>query len=229
LGVSVFAAVDENLTQAIIGGAVSHTEVALGGHHTPVMEPSPFAIPAKKLAMWLFIISDIMTFAACLVAYGFLRNATPNWPRPFQSYTIIRVMLMTFILVTSSLFMVLAVRAARAGNRPAAFRWMMITMAAGILFVLLHIREWFAMIAQGVTLFKNPWGTGLFGGAYFSVTGMELLHVIAALIAFVIIGLGYKRGRYTSDDVENLGLFWQFINIVWMFVVPLVYLMNVAS
>jgi heme/copper-type cytochrome/quinol oxidase subunit 3 len=208
---------------------VSHTEVVLGGHHTPVMEPSPFAIPAKKLAMWLFIISDVMTFAACLIAYGFLRNANPNWPRPFQSSTIISVMLMTFILVTSSLIMVLAVRAARAGDRQAAFRWTMITLVAGILFVILHIREWYEMIGQGVTLFKNPWGTGLFGGAYFSVTGMELLHVIAGLIALLIVGVGYKRGRYSSDDIENCGLFWQFINIVWMFVVPLIYLMNVAS
>jgi heme/copper-type cytochrome/quinol oxidase subunit 3 len=208
---------------------VSHTEVVLGGHHTPVIEPSPFAIPAKKLAMWLFIISDIMTFAACLIAYGFLRNANPNWPRPFQSSTIISVMLMTFILVASSLIMVLAVRAARAGDRQAAFRWTTITLVAGILFVILHIREWFEMIGQGVTLFKNPWGTGLFGGAYFSVTGMELLHVIAGLIALLIVGVGYKRGRYSSDDIENCGLFWQFINIVWMFVVPLIYLMNVAT
>jgi heme/copper-type cytochrome/quinol oxidase subunit 3 len=208
---------------------VSHSDVALGGHHTPVMEPSPFAIPAKKLAMWLFIISDIMTFAACLIAYGFLRNSTPDWPRPFQSSTIVSVMAMTFILVTSSLTMVLAVRAARAGDKPGAFRWTMITLVAGILFALLHIREWSGMIGQGVTFFKNPWGTGLFGGAYYSVTGMELLHVIAGLLALLIIGLGYKSGRYTSDDVENCGLFWQFINIVWMFVVPLIYFMNIAS
>jgi len=193
------------------------------------MEPSPFAIPAKKLAMWLFIISDIMTFAACLIAYGFLRNSTPDWPRPFQSSTIVSVMAMTFILVTSSLTMVLAVRAARAGDKPGAFRWTMITLVAGILFALLHIREWSGMIGQGVTFFKNPWGTGLFGGAYYSVTGMELLHVIAGLLALLIIGLGYKSGRYTSDDVENCGLFWQFINIVWMFVVPLIYFMNIAS
>jgi heme/copper-type cytochrome/quinol oxidase subunit 3 len=208
---------------------VSHSEVALGGHHTPVMEPSPFAVPAKKLAMWLFIISDIMTFAACLVAYGFLRNATANWPRPFQSSTIIGVLIMTVILVTSALIMALAVRAARAGDRAATFRYTMLTLVAGLLFVLLHIREWFSMIGQGVTFFKNPWGTGLFGGAYFSVTGVELLHVIAGLIALLIIGLGYKSGRYTTVDVENIGLFWQFINIVWMFVVPLIYFMNLAG
>jgi cytochrome c oxidase subunit III len=208
---------------------VSHSDVALGGHHVPVMEPSPFAVPAKKLAMWLFIISDIMTFAACLVAYGFLRNSTPNWPRPFQSSTIVSVMVMTFILVTSSLIMVLAVRAAKVGDKAGAFRYSMLTLVAGLIFVVLHIREWMGMIGQGVTFYKNPWGTGLFGGAYFSVTGMELLHVIAALIALLIVSLGYKSGRYAAGDIENCGLFWQFINIVWMFVVPLVYLMNVAS
>jgi cytochrome c oxidase subunit III len=208
---------------------VSHSDVALGGHHVPAMEPSPFAVPAKKLAMWLFIISDIMTFAACLVAYGFLRNSTPNWPRPFQSSTIVSVMVMTFILVTSSLIMALAVRAAKAGDKAGAFRYSMLTLGAGVIFAILHIREWMGMIAQGVTFYKNPWGTGLFGGAYFSVTGMELLHVIAGLIALLIVSLGYKSGRYSAGDIENCGLFWQFINIVWMFVVPLVYLMNVAS
>jgi heme/copper-type cytochrome/quinol oxidase subunit 3 len=208
---------------------MSHSDVALGGHHVPVMEPSPFAVPAKKLAMWLFIISDIMTFAACLVAYGFLRNSTPNWPRPFQSSTIVSVMVMTFILLTSSLIMVLAVRAAKVGDKAGAFRYSMFTLLAGLIFAVLHIREWMGMIAQGVTFYKNPWGTGSFGGAYFSVTGLELLHVIAALIALLIVSLGYKSGRYSAGDIENCGLFWQFINIVWMFVVPLVYLMNVAS
>lgn len=208
---------------------MSHTDVAFGGQHRPAMEPSPFAVPAIKLAMWLFIISDIMTFAACLVAYGFLRNSTPNWPRPFQSSTITSVMVMTFILITSSFIMVLAVRAARAGDPAGAFRWTMFTLLAGALFAILHIREWFGMINQGVTFSKNPWGTGLFGGAYFSVTGMELLHVIAALIALLIVGLGYRSGRYGATHIENCNLFWQFINVVWMFVVPLVYLMNVAT
>lgn len=207
---------------------MSHADLGVGGH-TPAMEPSPFAIPAKKLAMWLFIIADTMTFAACLVAYGFLRNATPDWPRPFHSSTVITVMVMTFILVSSSLTMLLGVRAARAGERPAAFRWTFITLAGGIIFVLLHIRDWGGMIGEGVTLFKNPWGTNLFGAAYFSVTGIELLHVIGGVIALIIVGLGYRRGRYSSDDIENCGLFWQFINVVWMFVVPLVYLLNVAS
>jgi cytochrome c oxidase subunit 3 len=136
---------------------------------------------------------------------------------------------MTFLLVSSSLTMLLGVRAARAGDRPAAFRWTLITLGGGVIFVLLHLREWRNMIGEGVTLFKNPWGTTLFGAAYFSVTGLELLHVIGGVIALIIVGLGYRRSRYSSDDIENCGLFWQFINVVWMFVVPLVYLLNVAS
>src|SRR5258708_12590590 len=104
----------------MIGGAVSQADLAVGGH-TPAMEPSPFAIPAKKLAMWLFIISDIMTFAACLVAYGFLRNATPDWPMPFHSSTVISVMVITFILVSSSLTMLLCVPPPKAHPTPTAF------------------------------------------------------------------------------------------------------------
>ncbi|MGH9513773.1 MAG: cytochrome c oxidase subunit 3 [Terriglobales bacterium] len=199
------------------------------GHHVPAMEPSPFAIPAKKLAMWLFIISDVMTFAACLIAYGFLRNYTPNWPRPFDSSTVISVMIMTFIMVTSSLTMVFGLRAAKRDDRPAAFRWTLITMAGGIVFILLHLREWMGMIDKGVRMNTNPWGSNLFGGLYFSVTGLELLHVVAGVIALLIVGLGYKRGRYGATDIENCNLFWQFINIVWMFVVPFVYLSSLAK
>ena len=132
------------------------------------MTGSPFAIPTKKLAMWLFIIADTMTFAACLVAYGFLRNATPNWPRPFHS--IVNVALMTLILLTSSLTMLFGVRVAKMGDKAGALQWTMITALLGIGFALLHIREWLGLIGEGMTLFKNPWGTGLFGSAFFSVT-----------------------------------------------------------
>ena len=153
--------------------------------------------------MWLFIIADTMTFAACLVAYGFLRNGTPDWPRPFHSIT--NVALMTFILLTSSLTMLLGLQAAQAGDKAGAFRWTMITAVAGILFALLHVREWLGLIDEGMTLFKNPWGTGLFGASFFSVTGLHLTHVTAGVIALVVVGLRYKGGRYNADDIEVVG------------------------
>src|ERR1700719_2590768 len=165
-------------------------------HSTGLTIGPAFSLPTKKLAMWLFIIADTMTFAACLVAYGFLRNSTANWPRPFHS--IANVALMTFILLTSSLTMLLGVQAARAGDKAGAFRWTMITAVAGIVFALLHIREWLALIDEGMTLFKNPWGTGLFGASFFSITGLHLTHVTGGVIALIAVGVRYKGGRYTA-------------------------------
>ena len=183
---------------------MSTTQADMGMHSQGgVMETPAFSIPAKKMAMWLFIIADTATFAGCLVAYGFLRNGTPNWPRPFHSIT--NLAIMTFVLLTSSFTMLNGVRAARAGDKAGALRWTLITAAAGILFALLHIREWMALIDEGMTLFKNPWGTGLFGATFYSITGLHL-----------------------ADDLEVLGLYWHFVDSVWMFVVPLVYLLNLA-
>jgi cytochrome c oxidase subunit 3 len=205
---------------------VSQAEITMGGRSAGLTAGPAFSVPTKKLAMWLFIIADTATFAACLVAYGFIRNATPNWPRPFHSIT--NVALMTFILVTSSLTMLMGVRAARAGDKSGALRWTFVTAAAGIIFALLHVREWLALIGEGMTLFKNPWGTGQFGAAFFSITGLHLTHVTAGVIALIAVGIRYKGGRYKADDLEILGLYWHFVDMVWMFVVPLVYLLNLA-
>jgi cytochrome c oxidase subunit III len=201
-------------------------DINMEGHSSGLMAERPFSIPTKKLAMWLFIIADTMTFAACLVAYGFLRNGSPDWPRPFHSIT--NVALMTFILLTSSLTMLLGLQAARAGNKAGAFRWIMITAVAGILFAVLHINEWRELIGEGMTLFKNPWGTGLFGASFFSITGLHLTHVTSGVIALIVVGVRYKGGRYNADDIEVLGLYWHFVDLVWMFVVPLVYLLNLS-
>jgi cytochrome c oxidase subunit 3 len=205
---------------------VSQADLTMEGHSTGLVGERPFSIPTKKLAMWLFIIADTMTFAACLLAYGFLRNGSPNWPRPFDSIT--NVAVMTVILLTSSLTMLIAVRSAHAGDKSSAFRWTMITAVLGIAFAALHIREWFGLIDKGMTLFKNPWGTGLFGASFYSITGLHLTHVTCGVIAVLVVGVRYKGGRYNADDIEVLSLYWHFVDLVWMFVVPLVYLLNLS-
>jgi cytochrome c oxidase subunit III len=202
---------------------VSQPEITLKGEATAMAVPA-FSMPTKKLAMWLFIIADTATFAACLVAYGFLRNATTNWPRPFHNLT--NVGIMTFILISSSLTVLFGIEAAQAGDKRRAFRWIMITAVCGALFALLHLREWFALIGEGMRMFKNPWGTDIFGASFFSITGLHLLHVTGGVIALVAVGIRYMRGRYGPDDLEITGLYWHFVDLVWMFVVPLVYLMN---
>lgn len=206
---------------------MSHADIAM--QHAPAMTEPAFSVPARKMAIWLFIIADAATFAACLVAYGFLRNGNPSWPTPFKfSPTVINAMVMTFILITSSLTMLLGVRAAKAGDRAAAYRFTLITAVAGILFALLHLREWMGMIHEGVTLFHNPWGNGLFGASFFSITGLHLTHVVGGVVALLVVGARYNSGRLNADHLEVAGLYWHFVDLVWMFVVPFVYLMNVS-
>jgi len=205
---------------------VSQADLTMQGHSTGAMAPPAFSVPAKKMAMWLFIIADTATFAGCLVAYGFIRNSTPDWPRPFHGIT--NVALMTFILLTSSLTMLIGVRSAQKGDKAGAFRWTMITAVLGIAFAVLHLREWMGMIGEGATLFHNPWGTPLFGSLFFSITGLHLLHVSGGVIALIAVGIRYLGGRYKADDLEITGLYWHFVDLVWMFVVPLVYLLNLA-
>lgn len=205
---------------------MSQADLTVQGH-APVLSVGPvFAIPTKKLAMWLFIIADTMTFSACLVAYGFVRNGSATWPRPFHSIT--NVAIMTFVLLTSSLTMLIGLRAAQKGDKAKAFTWIMATALLGVIFAVLHIHEWMGLIGEGMRMFKNPWGDPLFGASFFSVTGLHLTHVTGGVIALLAVGMRYKRGRYNADDIEVLGLYWHFVDLVWMFVVPLVYLLNLA-
>jgi cytochrome c oxidase subunit 3 len=206
------------------------SEAHLTVSHSPDMETQEapaFSISHKKLVMWLFIISDAITFGALLFAYGYLRNATPDWPRPFEAPSVINASVMTFILVTSSLTMLIAIRAARAGDKSRAMTWSFITVVGGLIFALLHIKEWLGLIGEGLRLFSNPWGSNLFGAAFFSITGLHLTHVVGGCIAITVVTLGYKRGRYNQEDLEIWGLYWHFVDLVWMFVVPFVYLLNI--
>jgi cytochrome c oxidase subunit III len=205
---------------------VNGGNAVISQHPGELLEPSPFAVPSKKLAIWLFIIADGMTFAAVLIAYGFLRNASTNWPRPFHSS--INAAMMTFILITSSLMMLLAVRAAKLGNRKAATGWTLLTAGAGVIFAILHIREWLSLVDEGMTLWKNPWGDPIFGAAFYGVTGLHLLHVTGGILVLIGVAVAYKKGRYTADHIETVGLYWHFVDLVWMYVVPLIYLMNLS-
>ena len=201
---------------------MSETEVAVHGHGA-LMEESPYAIPSRKFTMWLFIISDAVTFGAFLMAYGFLRVGTPNWVRPFESGSVINVVVMTIVLITSSLTMLGAVDASKAGDKVKAMRFLYSTMALGAIFAALHLREWFGLFGRSITI-----GSGLFGQTFFTITGLHLLHVISGVIALFVVATKYSRDRLTPSHVETTGLYWHFVDLVWMFVVPLVYLTNIA-
>ncbi len=190
---------------------------------------SPFAIGSNKFGMWLFIVSDALTFSALLAAYTYCRMSTANWPTPFHfSPSIVFSTVMTLVLLSSSLTMVMGVHAMAHNNRKSAVGWILATMAGGAGFVILHSMEWLHLIRdEKVTPFGNPWGEPLFGATFFGITGLHMTHVTIGVIYLGFIAWGVARGKYDYEDVEVSGLYWHFVDLVWMFVFPLVYLMSV--
>lgn len=189
----------------------------------------PYSIGSKKLGMWLFIVSDTLTFAALLLTYSYCRLTNPNWPKPFPIVpAIVFSTIMTVVLLGSSLTMVMGVAAAHRGNRGATVKWMLATMLGGAIFCGLHATEWMHLIHEGLRPFANPWGgSPLFGATFFGITGLHMTHVAIGVIYLGIVATGFGRGKFSAEDVEVSGLYWHFVDLVWMFVFPMIYLMSV--
>jgi len=195
---------------------------------------APFATNTKKLGMWLFLLSDSLTFSTAILAYAYVRLASSSWPRPFEIYpAIANATFLTIILLSSSLTMVLAVAAAHRDQVSKAVMYIILTAIGGAAFVILHLGEWFRLFAEGVTPWSNQFtvdghpGDPLFGGTFFGLTGLHMLHVTIGVIYLCIIAIGFGRRKFNADHVEVSGLYWHFVDLVWMFIFPMVYLMSV--
>jgi cytochrome c oxidase subunit 3 len=179
--------------------------------------------------MWLFLVSDSITFGSLLISCMYARTASHDWPRPFPMWpSIAFATLMTFCLLTSSLTMAFAVDASKRGDRAGVVRNILFTMLGGIAFIVLHAREWLHLIDEGVRPWHNPWGAPLFGASFFGLTGLHMFHVFSGVIYLGIVALGARSGRRTHEDIEICGLYWHFVDLVWMFIFPLIYLLSVA-
>lgn len=189
----------------------------------------PYGVGHKKLGMWLFLLSDTLTFSALLIGYSYVRVANPNWPRPFHLWpSITMASLMTLILLSSSLTMVLGVMAAQRDDRGATVKYMLLTMLGGLAFIVLHSNEWLQLMGEGVRLWANPWGVPLFGATFFALTGLHMFHVATGVIYLGVIASGVRSGRFGCEDVEISGLYWHFVDLIWMFIFPLVYLLSAS-
>src|SRR3974377_1033252 len=172
-----------------------------------VYEPSLFGTYSKKIGMWLFLLSDSLTFGALLYAYSYGRISTANWPTPFHSESIVNATIMTAFLLTSSLTMVLAVRASVQKDAKNQTLWLLATMVCGAGFIILHGREWTKLIAEGLTLPMFPAVPGSesnpefvnvaklvpqFPSTFFTLTGMHMLHVTLGVIYLGVVALRRK-------------------------------------
>ena len=185
---------------------------------------SPFSVSWKKLMMWFFIVTDALLFAGLLASYGFVRLASPIWPSSGKVFHLSFIAFMTFVLISSSATMATAVGAARRGELSRAVRWVLATIAGGLLFLGCQAYEWTVLIGEGARLSSNPWGVPLFSAAFFVITGFHGSHVATGILVLSVLAARAARGRSSSESVAIAGLYWHFVDLVWVFIFTLVYL-----
>jgi cytochrome c oxidase subunit III len=186
---------------------------------------SPFGTTWSKFMMWIFIISDALTFAGFLIAYGFMRRLSPEWPKQTEVFNMVLITFMTFVLISSSAVMAMAVGAARAANPKLAVRFLALTIVGGLMFLGCQAYEWTHFIEEGARLTHNPWGVAQFAASFFLITGFHGFHVFSGVVILSIVALRAAMGKYSADGVENAGLYWHFIDVVWVFVFAFFYLL----
>ncbi|WP_448518275.1 cytochrome c oxidase subunit 3 [Rhodoflexus sp.] len=228
---------------------------------------SPLNVSYGKLMMWFFLLSDAFTFSGLLITYGMLRYSHPAyegdhsqftfsteyWPIPEKVYAavpffegmhlpLVFVTIMTFILIMSSVTMVLAVEAGHRMDQKDTEKWMLWTILGGITFLGCQAWEWShfihgeapgtlqpdGTIFMGANLLQNQYGPPVFANLFFFITGFHGFHVLSGVLLNIIVfyqvatGVMHRRGHY--EMVEKVGLYWHFVDLVWVFVFTFFYL-----
>jgi cytochrome c oxidase subunit 3 len=197
-----------------------------------------FPVPWGKAMMWIFLLSDTFIFTCFLVSYMNVRmSTTVDWPNPSEVFALhmfgrdiplILIAIMTFVLITSSGTMAMAVNYGYRRNRAKTTSLMLITAGFGAVFVGMQAFEWTKLIMEGVRPWANPWGAEQFGSAFFMITGFHGLHVSAGVIYLTIVALRVWTGFYdrkgSYETVEITGLYWHFVDLVWVFIFAFFYL-----
>jgi cytochrome c oxidase subunit 3 len=177
-----------------------------------------------KLGMWVFLVGDAVGFGVLLAGYGAMRATSGDWPNPYQVLGINLTALMTFLLICSSVTMVKALEWLGKGDRSRAIQYLFFTALGGAIFVSLQAYEWTHLIHRGLHINQNPWGATLFGTSFFLVTGFHGLHVTGGVIYNTCVLVAVSRGRYQAKHVEIAGLYWHFVDLVWILIFTFVYL-----
>jgi len=205
-------------------------------------------VPWGKAMMWIFLVSDTFIFSCFLISYMMVRNSTTvAWPETSEVFALsfggdpiplILIAIMTFILITSSGTMVLAVNYGYRMDRKKTAILLLITALFGASFVGMQAFEWTKLIVEeGVRPWSNPMGAAQFGSVFFMITGFHGFHVSVGVLFLILIARKVwrgdydtgKRGFFTSrkgsyEIVETMGLYWHFVDLVWVFIFAFFYL-----
>ena len=199
-----------------------------------------FHVPWGKAMMWIFLLSDTFIFGSFLTGYMSVRMAARDaWPIPSEVFALsfggdpiplILIAIMTFVLISSSGTMAMAVNMGYRKDRNKTFWLMVATAIFGIMFVSMQAFEWTKLIVdEGVRPWSNPMGAAQFGATFFMITGFHGLHVSAGVIYLLVIAFRVKNGFYEKrggnyEIVEITGLYWHFVDLVWVFIFAFFYL-----
>lgn len=186
-----------------------------------------------KLGMWLFLFTEILLFGGLFILYSAYRAKYPfDFHNSGQHLNVFIGVLNTVILLTSSLMMALSIAALQKGNRRISMLCLASTIIMGALFLVDKYIEWSGEIHHGLypnspILGRQPQGEQIFFGLYYSMTGLHGLHVLAGISVLSVMFIFLVRGKVSSTDfnkLENAGLYWHLVDVIWIFLLPLFYL-----
>jgi cytochrome c oxidase subunit 3 len=181
-------------------------------------------IPNRKLAIWTFIGSECLFFASLISVYLVYRGKSLVGPYPAEIFEIPLVTVGTALLLFSSLFVVLALNGCEQGNRKKFLGWLAMTILCGLFFIGMQVYEFTHFYHEGLTMQKN-----LFGASFFTLTGFHGTHVTIGVIWLISIFIEGVRGHVPPAKALNFemsALYWHFVDVVWIVIFPVVYLMN---
>ena len=185
----------------------------------------PFDAGWRKVMMWWFIVTDGLLFAGFLASYGYARLLSDAWPDQAAVFSLPYIAAMTFVLISSSATMAGAVDAARRGAWTMTRRFVLATTAGGTVFLGMQAYEWTHVIGEGARLAANPWGDRAFGAYFFLLTGFHGTHVLTGVVTLAATAMRVSRRVSSATGVEMAGLYWHFVDLVWVFIFTLFYLL----
>lgn len=178
-----------------------------------------------KIGMWVFLVSDALTFGGLLVSYGVLRGFATVWRHPGEPALGVNfTAALTFLLICSSVTMVLAYAAALEGERRRASLWLALTALGGILFLCGQYQEYFGITRPGLVHEGLVFGASAYASTFYVITSFHGAHVLSGVLYILATLVLWQRGRVNAGHVEILGLFWHFVDLVWILVFTFVYL-----
>ena len=179
---------------------------------------SATGIPTGRLAIWWVLASEVVIFGGLLGAYIMHRLGHPEWADAAIHTNVWFGATNTFVLLTSSFTAVLAHQAAEAGNGKLAAKYLYMTCGGAVLFVMIKSFEWYTEISHGYTITSNG-----FWSFYYTAAGLHALHVIGGVVIMGIISLDCLKNK-ELHRVELIGIYWHFVDLVWIFLFPLLYI-----